>query len=103
MSVIATGQVRKIGSVLELIGDVKDRPKLFGERFLLECFTAKLGQMCEDVLSCTKVVNRGPSVVKDLVTTFDPPVQIGITNFCSPQERCRCDPRDLVSLDVERA
>jgi hypothetical protein len=70
---------------------------------LPRCLRAKLGQKCEDVSSCTKVVNSGPSVVKDLVTTFGPPVQIGITNLCSPQECCRCDPRDLVSLDVERA
>ena len=36
VSVIAVWQVRQIGSVLKLIGEVEDRPKLIGEGFLFE-------------------------------------------------------------------
>jgi hypothetical protein len=36
VSVITAGQVCEVGPVLQLISDVEDRPKLFGEGFLFE-------------------------------------------------------------------
>jgi len=36
VSVITAWQVREVGPALQLISDVEDRPKLFGEGFLFE-------------------------------------------------------------------